>query len=64
VTPVIEKETGKTADKTEGKAQPRVSVTVKPVTGNAKPAAKPATDTKAKTPPKANASAKPKSVAN
>jgi D-alanyl-D-alanine carboxypeptidase len=48
----------------KGKAQPRVSVTVKPVTGAAKPAAKPATDTKAKPPQKADAAAKPKSVAN
>jgi D-alanyl-D-alanine carboxypeptidase len=46
------------------KAQPRVSVTVKPVTGTAKPAAKPAADSKAKTPQKADAAAKPKTVAN
>jgi D-alanyl-D-alanine carboxypeptidase len=48
----------------KGKAQPRVSVTVKPVTGTAKPAAKPATDSKAKAPQKADAAAKPKAVAN
>jgi D-alanyl-D-alanine carboxypeptidase len=46
----------------KGKDQPRASVAVKPVTGSAKPAAKPAADTKAK-PQKADA-AKPKSVAN
>ena len=47
------------------------SVTVKPVTGNAKPAAKPAADTKTKADTKskaqgqkADAAAKPKSVAN
>jgi D-alanyl-D-alanine carboxypeptidase len=55
------KPTVKSTDK--GKAQPRVSVTVKPVTG-AKPAAKPSTDTKAKAPQKADAAGKPKSVAN
>ncbi|MBM6581802.1 D-alanyl-D-alanine carboxypeptidase [Microvirga sp. BT689] len=57
-----EKEPAKAAAK--GKSQPRVSVTVKPVTGTAKPAAKPAADTKAKPPQKADAAAKPKSVAN
>jgi D-alanyl-D-alanine carboxypeptidase len=36
---------------------------VKPVTGG-KPAAKPAADTKAKAPQKADAAGKPKSVAN
>lgn len=48
----------------KGKDQPRVSVTVKPVTGNAKPTAKPSTDPKAKPPQKADAAAKPKSAAN
>jgi D-alanyl-D-alanine carboxypeptidase len=63
VTPVIEKEAAKTEPK--GKAQPRVSVTVKPVTGGTpKPAAKAPADTKAKAPQKADASAKPKSVTN
>ncbi|MBJ6127285.1 D-alanyl-D-alanine carboxypeptidase family protein [Microvirga splendida] len=62
-----EKEPAKPTAK--GKTQPRVSVTVKPVTG-AKPAPKPATDskakadTKAKAPQKADAAGKPKSVAN
>jgi D-alanyl-D-alanine carboxypeptidase len=56
-----EKEPAKSTAK--GKTQPRVSVTVKPVTG-AKPAAKPSTDTKAKAPQKADAAGKPKSVAN
>ncbi|MBM1173166.1 D-alanyl-D-alanine carboxypeptidase family protein [Microvirga arabica] len=61
------KATAKSTDK--GKAQPRVSVTVKPVTG-AKPDSKPAaesktkTDTKTKAPQKADAAGKPKSVAN
>jgi D-alanyl-D-alanine carboxypeptidase len=44
----------------KGKEQPRASVAVKPVTGSAKPASKPA----AKPPQKADAAAKPKSVAN
>jgi D-alanyl-D-alanine carboxypeptidase len=52
----------------KGKEQPRASVAVKPVTGSAKPASKPAAkapaDTKAKAPQKADAAAKPKSVAN
>jgi D-alanyl-D-alanine carboxypeptidase len=89
VTPVIEKEINKAAAK--AKDQPRASVTLKPVTDQAKPAAtkpaaakpatakpatakpatanaakaapKPAADTKAK-PQKADASVKPKSVAN
>jgi len=50
-----------------GKAQPRVSVTVKPVTGTApKPPAKPAApfDMRAKPPQKADAAGKPKAVAN
>ena len=58
---VIEKDDAKPT--TAGKTQPRVSVTVKPVTG-AKPAAKPATDAKAKAPQKADAAGKPKSIAN
>jgi D-alanyl-D-alanine carboxypeptidase len=62
VTPVIEKETAKTEPK--GKAQPRVSVTVKPVTATPKPASKAPADAKAKAPQKADASAKPKSVTN
>ncbi|MBA1154965.1 D-alanyl-D-alanine carboxypeptidase family protein [Microvirga mediterraneensis] len=44
----------------KGKDQGRASVAVKPVTGNAKPASKPA----AKAPQKADANGKPKSVAN
>jgi D-alanyl-D-alanine carboxypeptidase len=52
----------------KSKEQPRASVAVKPVTGSAKPASKPAAkapaDTKAKAPQKADAAAKPKSVAN
>jgi D-alanyl-D-alanine carboxypeptidase len=44
----------------KGKEQPRASVAVKPVSGSAKPASKPA----AKAPQKADAAAKPKSVAN
>lgn len=55
------KPTVKSTDK--GKTPPRVSVTVKPVTG-AKPAAKPSTDAKAKAPQKADAAGKPKSIAN
>ncbi len=62
VTPVIEKEAEKAAPK--GKAQPRVSVTVKPVTSTPKPAAKAPADAKAKAPQKAEAAGKPKSVAN
>ncbi|WP_201859467.1 D-alanyl-D-alanine carboxypeptidase family protein [Microvirga soli] len=60
-----EKEPAKATVKSTDKAKtpPRVSVTVKPVTG-AKPAAKPAADTKAKAPQKADAAGKPKSVAN
>jgi D-alanyl-D-alanine carboxypeptidase len=61
VTPVIEKEAGKTEPK--DKAQPRVSVTVKPVTGAPKPAAKAPADAKTKA-QKADATTKPKSVAN
>ncbi|UVF20038.1 D-alanyl-D-alanine carboxypeptidase [Microvirga terrae] len=62
-----DKEPVKTTAK--GKDQPRASVAVKPVTGSSKPAAKtPAdktpADTKAKAPQKADAAAKPKSVAN
>ncbi len=68
-----DKKPAKTAAKT--KDQPRASVAVKPVTGSAKPAAKPASkpaaETKSKAPAdkpkppqKADASAKPKSVAN
>jgi len=64
-----DKKPAKTAAKT--KDQPRASVAVKPVTGSAKPAAKPAAETKSKAPAdkpkppqKADASAKPKSVAN
>jgi D-alanyl-D-alanine carboxypeptidase len=48
----------------KGKEQPRASVAVKPVTGTSKPAAKTPADTKAKAPQKADAAAKPKSVAN
>jgi D-alanyl-D-alanine carboxypeptidase len=58
----VEKEPTKTTT-AKDKSQPRVSVTVKPVTG-AKPAAKPSTDTKTKTPQKADAAGKPKSIAN
>ena len=68
-----DKKPAKTAAKT--KDQPRASVAVKPVTGSAKPAAKPASkpaaETKSKAPAdkpkppqKADASTKPKSVAN
>ncbi|MBB4040556.1 D-alanyl-D-alanine carboxypeptidase [Microvirga flocculans] len=58
-------DSAKTTEKAaaKGKDQPRASVSVKPVSGTAKPAAKPAADTKAKAPQKAEAS-KPKSVAN
>ncbi len=78
ITPVIEKELDKAAGK--AKEPSRASVSLKPVTDQAKPAAgakpaakpaaakpataaKPAADTKAK-PQKADAAAKPKSVAN
>jgi D-alanyl-D-alanine carboxypeptidase len=81
ITPVIEKEINKAAGK--DKEQPRASVTLKPVTDQAKPAAakpaaakptaakptakpaspKSAADAKAK-PQKADAAAKPKTVAN
>jgi D-alanyl-D-alanine carboxypeptidase len=50
--------------KAKGKEQPRASVAVKPVTGTSKPAAKTPADTKSKAPQKADAAAKPKSVAN
>ncbi|MBF9196139.1 D-alanyl-D-alanine carboxypeptidase family protein [Microvirga terrestris] len=64
-TKAAENEPAKPAAKSidKGKAPPRVSVTVKPVTG-AKPGAKPATDTKAKAPQKADAAGKPTTKTN
>jgi D-alanyl-D-alanine carboxypeptidase len=58
VTPVIEKELDKAAGK--GKDQPRASVTLKPVTDQAKPAAKPAAGKPATAKP---ATAKPDAAA-
>jgi len=69
-TPAKEADTKKASDKepakatAKGKEKPRSSVAVKPVTGSSKPAAKTPADTKAKTPQKADAAGKPKSVAN